>query len=95
MERYYDVPQGIDATELNIPGSPIFTPNGQLIPQRNVKNDGGIPQITIKAALAHRKDLNEPIPRSEVEEMHQVTMAELEEIQTGCKSTIVGGLAGI
>jgi DNA polymerase mu len=50
-----------------------------------------LPDISIKAALALREELDTPIPRAEVEQMHQVVMAELDKIQPGCHSTIVGG----
>lgn len=95
LERYYDVQPGIDATALDDAELQLFTPNGQPIPQRNVKKDGEIPPISIKVALALRKDMGVPIPRSEVEEMHQVIMAELDEIQAGCTSTIAGGSVGL
>ncbi|KAF5355182.1 hypothetical protein D9756_005471 [Leucocoprinus leucothites] len=91
LERYHDVAPGIDATELEVSESQLFTPNGQPIPQGNIKNDGKIPPISVKVALTLRKDFATPIPRSEVEEMHRVIMAELAEIQAGCTSTIAGG----
>ncbi|KAJ3565560.1 hypothetical protein NP233_g7552 [Leucocoprinus birnbaumii] len=91
VERYYNVQPGIDVNDIEVPDSQLFTPNGQPLPRSNVKNDGKIPPISIKVALALRNDFNTPIPRSEVEEMHSVIMAELAEIQTGCISTIAGG----
>ena len=45
----------------------------------------------MEVALALRKDLEVPIPRAEVEEMHRVIMAELDAVQKGCISIIVGG----
>jgi len=38
-----------------------------------------------------RSELNEKIPRDEVEEMHDAVMEHLEQIQPGCLSTVVGG----
>nr|GAT57865.1 predicted protein [Mycena chlorophos] len=49
------------------------------------------PTLKIQAALALREELNERIPRTEVETMHSVVMAELEQIKGGCTGTIVGG----
>lgn len=91
LERYYDVPQGVDASQLKDLETQLFTPNGRPIPPKNVKGNTKIPPISIKVALALRKDFSVPIPRSEVEEMHRIIMSELEEIQSGCISTIVGG----
>ena len=50
-----------------------------------------LPDMSIKVALALRQELDTPIPRDEVEQMHQVVMAELDKVQPGCHSTIVGG----
>ncbi|KAJ7209759.1 hypothetical protein GGX14DRAFT_632007 [Mycena pura] len=49
------------------------------------------PTLSIKDALALRADLNETIPRTEVDMMHSVVVAELEKIRPGCLNTIVGG----
>ncbi|KAK7057567.1 DNA-directed DNA/RNA polymerase mu [Favolaschia claudopus] len=49
------------------------------------------PTLTIKAALALLDDLNEKIPREEVDLMHDTVMAELEKLRPECSSTIVGG----
>ncbi|KAL0955859.1 hypothetical protein HGRIS_002061 [Hohenbuehelia grisea] len=51
----------------------------------------GAPDMTIKVGLALREDFSRTIPRAEVEEMHRVVMTELEMLQPGCISTIVGG----
>jgi len=51
--------------------------------------------MSIKIALALREELEVPIPREEVEEMHRFVVKELREIQPGCVSTIVGGLVCI
>ncbi|KAA1470530.1 Nucleotidyltransferase [Dentipellis sp. KUC8613] len=45
----------------------------------------------IKIALGLRHDLAKKIPRDEVEEIHRVVMKELDDVEPGCVSTIVGG----
>ncbi|KAF8346009.1 hypothetical protein F5887DRAFT_964521 [Amanita rubescens] len=82
MERYYDVKRD-DGSAID---EPIYTPNGVLV-QRKSK----IPEITIKVGLLLREDFAAPIPRGEVEEIYQAVMTELDDIQPGCVSTIVGG----
>ncbi|KAJ6631595.1 hypothetical protein B0H10DRAFT_1772340 [Mycena sp. CBHHK59/15] len=49
------------------------------------------PVLSIKAALALRVDLDQKIPRAEVDLMHEIVMAELEKLHPGCLSTVVGG----
>ncbi|KAF9501386.1 Nucleotidyltransferase [Pleurotus eryngii] len=51
----------------------------------------GIPEVTIQVGLALRHDLSQKIPREEVRDMHDFVMKELESLQHGCVSTIVGG----
>jgi len=63
----------------------LTTPNGVKIAPNK------LPDMSIKVALALREELDTPISRDEVEQMHQVVMAELDKIQPGCHSTIVGG----
>lgn len=82
MERYYDVKRDDDSTI----DEPIYTPNGVLVPRKSK-----IPEISIKVGLFLREDFAAPIPRGEIEEIHQVVMTELDDIQPGCVSTIVGG----
>src|SRR5271154_1540753 len=82
LERYYDVPSGADIASLE---AQLVTPNGAKIASDK------LPDMSIKVALALREELDTPIPRDEVEQMHQVVMAELDKIQPGCHSTIVGG----
>ncbi|KDR75668.1 hypothetical protein GALMADRAFT_248274 [Galerina marginata CBS 339.88] len=82
MERYYDVIPGSTASSL---GAELVTPNGRKIPTDKA------PDMSIKISLVMREDLEVPIPREEVEEMHKVVMRELEKIQPGCVSTVVGG----
>jgi DNA polymerase mu len=84
MERYYDVPVGDDGRVKLEEDEVIFTPNGRRVPRK-------LPDLSIKTALALRSALATPIPRDEVEEMHDIVMTELEELQRGCISTIVGG----
>ncbi|KAF9529665.1 DNA polymerase mu [Crepidotus variabilis] len=85
----------------------IYTPNGKRVPtalaespRKSTKdkaragvlgNTYKLPDMSIKVALMLRGELDQPIPRDEVEEMHRVVMKELQEIQKGCISTIVGG----
>lgn len=86
MERFYDVPVGDDGVPKLEEEEPVFTPNGRRVP-RNAK----MPDLSIKTALVLRHELAVPIPRDEVEEMHTIVMAELDKLQRGCISTIVGG----
>ncbi|RDB25356.1 DNA-directed DNA/RNA polymerase mu [Hypsizygus marmoreus] len=85
MLRYFDVPLGPDGRPI-AEEQIILTPNKRRVPPKT-----RLPDISIKAALALREDLEKKIPRSEVEEMHSVVMAELEQLHPGCMSTIVGG----
>ncbi|KIM40321.1 hypothetical protein M413DRAFT_446505 [Hebeloma cylindrosporum] len=86
LERYYDVPPGCTVESLQA-DLVQYTPNGIKIPRSKVSP----PDMSIKIALALREELEIPIPREEVEEVHSVVMKELHEIQPGCVSTIVGG----
>ena len=82
LERYYDVPPGADIASLE---AQSITPNGVKIAPNK------LPDMSIKVALVLREELDTPISRNEVEQMHQVVIAELDKIQPGCHSTIVGG----
>ncbi|KAG5647080.1 hypothetical protein DXG03_001450 [Asterophora parasitica] len=86
MDRYYDVSVAEDGTLKDEEDEVIFTPNGKRVPRSDQ-----LPDLSIKAALALREDLDASIPREEVEEMHAAVMVEVEELQPGCVSTIVGG----
>ncbi|KAG6857179.1 hypothetical protein H0H87_008244 [Tephrocybe sp. NHM501043] len=86
MERYYDVPMADDSIPLLIENEPIYTPNGKRVPLSLEALD-----FDIKAALALRHDLATFIPRTEVEEIHNIVMSEIEGLKSGCASTIVGG----
>ncbi|KAJ7686516.1 DNA polymerase mu [Mycena rosella] len=70
-----------------------YTSNPPHLPRdnRESKINTPAPPLSIKAALALRTDLDEKIPRAEVELMHDIVMAELEKLRPGCLSTIVGG----
>ena len=75
----------------------VRTPNGKVVPLEVMTTgkrpgmNNAPPDMSIKIALMMREDLEVPIPREEVEEIHRVVMGELEKIQPGCISTIVGG----
>ncbi|KAF8548993.1 Nucleotidyltransferase [Imleria badia] len=78
LEKYYEVTPGIthEGTASHLePGT---------------GNEIGV-EKSIKVSLALRHDLSQKIPREEVEEINQVIMRELESIEAGCKSIIVGG----
>jgi len=85
LERYYDVPPGAEVSEVEA----LFkAPDGRLPKDK-------IPLVTIPVALVLRKELNIKIPKEEVLEIHKLVMGELQEIQKGCISTIVGGYVSI
>ncbi|OSX61678.1 hypothetical protein POSPLADRAFT_1145446 [Postia placenta MAD-698-R-SB12] len=56
-----------------------------------VESNEGLGDSWIRIALELREDLAIQIPRAEVEEMSRVVMDELDELEPGCVSTIVGG----
>jgi DNA polymerase mu len=105
LERYYDLPtrgvssQGdVDLDTTTAAFSPhviedeltVRTPNGKVVPLQRPGMNNAPPDMSIKIALMMREDFEVPIPREEVEEIHRVVMGELEKIQPGCISTIVG-----
>ncbi|KAI0937789.1 hypothetical protein AcW1_003856 [Taiwanofungus camphoratus] len=55
------------------------------------EGDEGLGDSWIRIALEIREDLSVKVPRDEVEEMNRVVMAELNALEPGCVSTIVGG----
>ncbi|CCM02941.1 uncharacterized protein FIBRA_05056 [Fibroporia radiculosa] len=55
------------------------------------EGDEGLGESWVRIALELREDLSIKIPRAEVEEMNRVVMAELDELEPGCVSTIAGG----
>ncbi|GJE94629.1 Nucleotidyltransferase [Phanerochaete sordida] len=54
-------------------------------------DDAGLGETWIKIALGLRKDFELKVPRAEVEEMGRVITDELNVLEPGCVSTIVGG----
>ena len=88
MERYHDVHAGDPSESVSIGDADVYivTPNGQRVP-REIR----LPEITTAVALRLRQELQTTIPRSEVEEIHDIVMSELRPLQSGCVSTIVGG----
>lgn len=104
LERYYDLPSrdsgpGATAfsTEIIENELVVMTPNGKRVPLEALRSGKGpgrgnvLPDLSVKIGLMLRDELELPIPREEVEEIHQVVMSELEKLQPGCVSTIVGG----
>lgn len=91
IERYYDIPPNINPSQLEGLETQLFTPNGQPIPAEKGKGCSKIPPVSMKVALALRRDFSIPISRPEVDEIHRVIMSELNEMQPGCISTVVGG----
>jgi hypothetical protein len=62
-----------------------------LVRSKEGKINTSAPTLSIKEALTLRTDLDQKIPRGEVDLMHELVMAELEKLRPGCLSTIVGG----
>lgn len=50
-----------------------------------------IPNLSTKVGLALYEDLETPIPRSEVEQIHDLVMQEARYLMPECISTVVGG----
>ncbi|KAH9888450.1 Nucleotidyltransferase [Cubamyces lactineus] len=65
--------------------------SGWVRGQRGDADSEGLSDSWIRIALGLREDLSKKIPRDEVEEMGRVVMRELDELEPGCVSTIVGG----
>ncbi|OCH93467.1 Nucleotidyltransferase [Obba rivulosa] len=55
------------------------------------ESEVGLGDNWVRIALGLREDLAKKIPRAEVKEMGDVVMRELDELEPGCVSTIVGG----
>ncbi|KAG6920207.1 hypothetical protein DXG01_004976 [Tephrocybe rancida] len=89
IERYYEVPAADDGGPTLITDGAAINPlSGKRIPT----SEGlGAPDFDIKAALTLRHELADSVPRAEVEEIRDFVISELEELQPGCVSTIVGG----
>ena len=101
LERYYDLPArdkdtGAFSADVIAEEMVMRTPNGVRIPLeatrtgKRPEDNKVLPDINIKIGLMLRDELDVPIPREEVEEIYSVVMRELEELQSGCFSTIVG-----
>ncbi|KII95670.1 hypothetical protein PLICRDRAFT_225804 [Plicaturopsis crispa FD-325 SS-3] len=88
LEEYYGANKH-DATDDGTSPVDLLT-NPDTAATENGPNEE-MANATIKVALELRDDLAEPIPRTEVEEMQAVVMQELDGLQKGCTSTIVGG----
>jgi DNA polymerase mu len=84
LKRYYDLPPDVDPTQLGYLQQ-THTKNTKNTTQENMR------QITIPVGLALHDDLQEKIPREEVELIHKVVMEEVGHIREGCISTITGG----
>ncbi|KAI0333302.1 Nucleotidyltransferase [Cubamyces sp. BRFM 1775] len=65
--------------------------SGWVRGQHGHTDSEGLSDSWIRIALGLREDLSKKIPRDEVEEMGRVVMRELDELEPGCVSTIVGG----
>ncbi len=102
LERYYDLPArdtetGAFSADIVADEMVMRTPNGVRIPlevmrtSKRPERDKVLPDMGIKIGLMMRDELDVQIPQEEVEEIHRVVMRELEELQPGCFSTIVGG----
>ncbi|ETW74868.1 hypothetical protein HETIRDRAFT_447115 [Heterobasidion irregulare TC 32-1] len=90
LHKYYEVrlpsrDANDSAAVADEPGQALL--RGAVI---DLEEDGEEPWM--KIALGLREDLGKKIPRSEVEEIHRVIISELETVQPGCVSTIIGGL---
>ncbi|KAJ7287185.1 hypothetical protein C8J57DRAFT_1283139 [Mycena rebaudengoi] len=49
------------------------------------------PALSIRDAITLKDDLDQKIPRAEVDLMHEIVMGELDKLHAGCFSTVVGG----
>lgn len=97
LERYYDIPPNPDSKNRRPPevvtdvlkGLEVasgFTPNGEPI-----GDEGRASELSIPVGIVLKDELDVRIPRAEVEEIRDIVLNELEELQPGCVSTIVGG----
>lgn len=79
LERYYEVNPGVSDEETM-----------SLLDAEASANTVAAVETSIKIGLALRYDLNQTIPREEVEAINRTIMQELDHIQKGCKSVIAG-----
>ncbi|KAI0644908.1 Nucleotidyltransferase [Trametes meyenii] len=90
LEIYYGVePEAIEV-RVGVIEVEEQSRNPEGIRGRN-ENDDDLSESWIKVALGLRDDLNRKIPRDEVGEIGRVIMNELDKLEPGCVSTIVGG----
>ncbi|KAJ7594925.1 hypothetical protein C8J56DRAFT_1044643 [Mycena floridula] len=59
-------------------------------PQQKLSNEN-LPTLTIKESIRLMHELDEPIPRAEVEEIERIVIEQMASIKKGCFSTITGG----
>ncbi|EIN08428.1 Nucleotidyltransferase [Punctularia strigosozonata HHB-11173 SS5] len=93
LERYYEVwedPQVAATSQRDAKtDDDVKDVKPVVIEEADVRGEGGT--TLIRAALGYREDLAIKIPRDEVEEIGRLMAAELEEVEKGCVSIIVGG----
>ncbi|KAI8978206.1 Nucleotidyltransferase [Trametes punicea] len=65
--------------------------HGRGLAKESHEHEEGLSDSWIRIALGLREDFTKKIPRDEVEEMGRIVMRELNELEPGCMSTIVGG----
>lgn len=82
MKRYYDVQEDTEVLQLG----------ANSITNDLIRKDQ-IPNLSTKVGLALYEDLETPIPRSEVEQIHDLVMQEAKYLMPECISTVVGGYA--
>ncbi|THH11824.1 hypothetical protein EW146_g7907 [Bondarzewia mesenterica] len=93
LEKYYevDIPSSKHITDVHDAEHAGNSIHQGTVMSTEDDNKDLMNESWIKIALGLRHDLSIKIPRAEVEEIHRVIMAELEHVQPGCVSTIVGG----
>jgi hypothetical protein len=77
LKRYFDVPQTDFPETLRVHALDESTK--------------GIPTISVQMGILLKEHLDQKIPRSEVETIHEVVAEELNHIMEGCVSEIMGG----
>ncbi|CDO72628.1 hypothetical protein BN946_scf184985.g47 [Trametes cinnabarina] len=95
LEVYY----GVEREEIDVPpdevveveGKPPRQEHGKPLAREPHEHEEGLSDSWIRIALGLREDFTKKIPRDEVEEMGRAVMHELNELEPGCVSTIVGG----
>lgn len=80
MKRYYDVQEDTEVPQLG----------ANSVTNDLIRKDQ-IPNLSTKVGLALYEDLETPIPRSEVEQIHDLVMQEARYLMPECISTVVGG----